>query len=130
MIKTNPVFLFLVLLTLFFGLFFSIHFSILKIYGFPPDGNKIVFSYMANFMLAASIFIVLYALRNKLKDQIGFLFMGGSLLKFMVFFIFFYPTYRNDGVMDKLEFAAFFVPYALGLLIETVFTAQILKKRE
>lgn len=123
----HPIVLFSIFLSLTFAIFFLLHFSLLRIYRFDPLGNMIVRSYAANFILAASIYSALFLLRKKLKDQIGFLFMAGSLLKFVVFFLVFYPVYREDGQMDKLEFAAFFIPYALGLVIETVFTAKMLK---
>jgi len=54
--------------------------------------------------------------------------MAGSFLKFIVFFLVFYPPYKMDGNMDKLEFAAFFVPYVICLVLETVFTARMLQK--
>ncbi|MGB5499834.1 MAG: DUF6168 family protein [Maribacter sp.] len=81
-----------------------------------------------NSILAATIFVVLYIFRGKLKNQIGFLFMGGSFLKFIFFFLLFYPAYKADGEMSRLEFAAFFIPYGISLIIETVFTAKMLKK--
>ena len=123
----HPIVVFSIFLSLTFAIFFLLQFSLLRIYGFDPLGNMILLSYATNFILAAGIYISLFLLRKKLKDQIGFLFMAGSLLKFVVFFLVFYPVYREDGQMDKLEFAAFFIPYALGLVIETIFTAKMLK---
>ena len=89
--------------------------------------NLIVLSYLVNGILAAVIFFLLYRFREKLKNQIGFLFMGGSLLKFVFFFLLFYPVYKSDGDMSGLEFAAFFVPYAVSLFLETFFTSKMLK---
>jgi hypothetical protein len=56
--------------------------------------------------------------------------MAGSLLKFLIFFIVFYPGYKADGEMDSLEFAAFFVPYAICLILETFFTSKMLHRLE
>lgn len=123
----HPISRFLLILALSFGILFLMHFYLLHIFDFDVLGNRIVSAYLVNFVLVAAIYTALYALRNKIKDQIGFLFMGGSLVKFLVFFAVFYPSYRSDGVMDKLEFAAFFVPYALGLILETIFTVKMLK---
>ena len=125
--KKHPIVLFTLFLTFTFAVFFLFHLSILRTYGFDPLGNKILLSYIVNFVLAACIYVSLFFLRKKLKNQIGFLFMTGSLLKFVIFFLVFYPVYREDGQMDKLEFASFFIPYALGLVIETIFTAKMLK---
>ena len=85
-------------------------------------------AYVVNFFLAAVIFVGLYLARKKLKNALGFLFMGGSLLKFAVFFLLFYPNYKADGVIQKVEFAAFFVPYVLALIIETYFASKMLNQ--
>ncbi len=82
-------------------------------------------AYVVNALLAAFIFIAVYRFRETLKYYIGYLFMAGSFLKFLVFFLFFYPTYTADGKIDKLEFAAFFIPYLISLVIETYFMAKM-----
>jgi hypothetical protein len=110
------------------GLAFLLHITVLNAKGLPQFNNLIVLSYLVNSILAAIIFIALYIFRGKLKNQIGFLFMGGSFLKFIFFFLLFYPAYKMDGEMSRLEFAAFFIPYGISLVIETVFTAKMLKK--
>jgi hypothetical protein len=69
-------------------------------------------------------------MRNKYKSQLGFLFLAGSLLKFAVFFIVFYPIFKEDGQMSKLEFASFFVPYGMGLFLETISLSKWLNKLE
>lgn len=130
MSKMNPIFLFLLLLIPLIGLTFLIHTSILQHYDLPIHGDKIVLSYIINLLLATIIYIGLFRFRNKIKTQIGFLFMAGSFLKFIVFFILFYPSYKADGVMATSEFAAFFVPYAICLVVETVFTAKMLLKMQ
>jgi hypothetical protein len=91
------------------------------------QGKDMLFlSYFLNFLLATGIFLLLYSLRKKYKNQIGFMYMGGSLFKFLVFFLIFYPEYRADGVVTRSEFGAFFIPYLICLIFETVFTAKIL----
>ena len=107
-------------------LILGIHLTLLYQQELPLYGDMILLSYVLNFVLAVAIFTALYLLRIRFKDQIGFLFMGGSMLKFVCFFIIFYPGYRADGDISNLEFAAFFVPYLLCLLLETIFTAKML----
>jgi len=109
---------------------FCTHLGILHMLELPLFENLIVLSYGINFVLAFIIFIVLYMLREKFKNAIGFLYMGGSLFKFLVFFLVFYGPYKADGKMLGLEFAAFFVPYGIALILETIFTAQMLKRIE
>jgi hypothetical protein len=128
MAKIKPIVQFLVLLVVSLGLVFALHITVLDYKGLPRFSDLIVLSYVVNGILAAIIFVVLYIFRATLKNQIGFLFMGGSFLKFIFFFLLFYPVYKADGEMSRLEFAAFFIPYGISLLIETVFTAKMLKK--
>ncbi|TMU55023.1 DUF6168 family protein [Flagellimonas algicola] len=118
---------FIALLLLLLLLSFGAHLGILSLRNLPLFDNLIVLSYVVNAILAAVIFLLLYKFKEKLKNQIGFLFMGGSLLKFVFFFLLFYPTYKSDGDMSVLEFAAFFVPYAISLFLETFFTSKMLK---
>ncbi len=90
--------------------------------------DQLFLSYSVNFLLAAGIFLFLFSVRKKYRNQIGFIYMGGSLLKFLVFFLLFYPGYRLDGIVTRTEFAAFFIPYLFCLIFETVFTAKLLLK--
>ncbi len=130
MSKRNPITLFLLILIPLLGASFLLHIIILQNNGLPKYGDKIVLSYIINFLLASIIYIGLYIFRNKIKTQIGFIFMAGSFLKFIVFFILFYPSYKADGNITTSEFASFFMPYAICLVVETVFTAKMLQKME
>lgn len=126
--KIGPLFYFVATLLFLVIVIFIIHISILGAQGYPIYANQIILSYVINFLLASGIFIFLYQFKTKLKNHIGFLFMGGSLLKFMVFFALFYPSYSSDGDMDKLEFAAFFIPYSICLFLETFYMARMLNR--
>ena len=90
--------------------------------------DKIILSYVINYILATGIFFLMIKFREKLKNTLGFLFMGSSLFKFVVFFIIFYPSYKLDGETSKMEFAAFFVPYAICLTAEVFSLVKILNK--
>lgn len=105
---------------------FLLHLLLLNFLELPLFENRIILSYVINFVLAAAIFYTLFHFKEKLKNSIGFLFMGGSFLKFIVFFLLFYPVYKTDGEMQKIEFATFFVPYAIALILETYFTSKML----
>ncbi len=128
MSKVYPVLKFLILLSIVLGIVFVTHITLLENSGFPKYGDKIVLSYIVNGILAAFIYGLLFVFKSKLKNYIGFLFMAGSFLKFIFFFLLFYPAFQEDGTMNKLEFAAFFFPYAICLVVETIFIAKMLKK--
>lgn len=117
-------------LTLVLGVAFSIHSWLRGQGGMSPFGDLLVVSYLVNMALALGIVWGLFAFRRKLRNLIGFLFIGGSLLKFLVFFLFFYPGFRADGTIVRAEFLSFFVPYLLSLVLETVFASRMLRDLE
>ncbi|QBA65428.1 DUF6168 family protein [Muriicola soli] len=119
---------FLLVLTSTLALALWLHLQFQQYFSIEKWSDMLLLSYLLNLILAAVIFLILFSLRKKFKNQIGFLYMGGSLLKFLVFFVVFYPEYRSDDLLTKSEFAAFFIPYLLCLILETVYTAKILQK--
>ena len=88
MLKKNI--LFAVILVLLLSVVFYMHTEVLLYVGNSPYDNLIIEGYCANAILAIVIYSSLSLLQKKYSDQLGFLFMAGSLLKFAVFFIFFH----------------------------------------
>ena len=123
----KPLKRFIILLTTGVTATFLLHILFLNFKNLPFFDNKIVLAYILNYLLALSIYSLLYFLRFKLKNQLGFLFMTGSFWKFIVFFVFFYPSYKSDGSINNLEFSSFFIPYLICLIIETYTLIQLLK---
>lgn len=117
---------FLTVLFLGIGLLFWIHSTVLENFGHPPFGNQLTMSYVMNTIMASLVFFVIYIFRDKYRDLLGFFFLGGSLLKFLVFFIFLYPGYKQDGALERMEFFAFFIPYLFSLFLETYFLVKLL----
>ena len=104
----NPFLRFTIKAILVMALVFVVHLFVLNTLNFQLFDNRIVASYCINLFLVVLIFGALYLLKEKYNNQLGFLFMAGSIIKFAFFFIFFYPFYKQDGDLSKLEFAAFF----------------------
>lgn len=90
--------------------------------------NQIVLAFIVNTVLAIGIMSMLFVFRKKFKDQLGFVFMIGSFIKFAFFFVFFYPTYHADGVITRHEFLTFFIPYIICLVAETVTSIRLLNR--
>ena len=125
---SNPFLSFTIRAIVLLAIVFCIHITLLNFLDFPLFENRIIGAYIVNLILIISIFGILYLLKEKYKSQLGFLFLAGSLLKFAVFFIAFYPFYKQDGTITKLEFASFFVPYVLGLILETISLSKWLNR--
>ena len=87
---------------------------------FPLFENLLFESYLFNGVFALVSYVSLLAI-NRINPKVtGFAFMGGSALKFMIFFLVFYPVYYADGSILRQEILSFFVPYALCLTTELV----------
>lgn len=106
--------------------FFVIHVYINKNIDTEITSGQIIYSYIINYLLACGVIVLLFLLKKKLKDQLGFIFMAASLLKFVFFFLLFYPSYKMDGDMTKPEFFTFFIPYAICLTIECIILSKFL----
>jgi len=115
-----PVFILLI------GIVFSLHLFFLSTLNHDLFSDKIVVSYILNFSIAIAIYFLIYLFRVKLKDSLGFLFILGSLIKFVLFYILIYPFFKLDGDISKYEFAAFFIPYFTCLIYETIAVSTLL----
>lgn len=96
-----------------------IHRVILSWQGVSFQANDYAPGYGLNFIMAAIIIVVLLRLPERYKSSLGYFFMFGSFLKFIVYFLVFLPLYKADGSVSKAEFFLFFIPYLVCLVIET-----------
>jgi len=126
----NPLKRFSILLTVSIVVVFGLHILALQYTNSPLFAHKIISAYIMNYVLAMGVYAFLYIFREKFKTQLGFLFMAGSFLKFALFFIFFYTSYKADGDISTLEFASFFIPYVICLVIETLALVKLLNNLE
>ncbi len=88
--------------------------------------NLIIRAYLVNAIVVVLFFLFIDIFKSKYKDQIGFAFMAASMLKFVLFFIFIYPTYKSDNTLSKHEILTFFIPYTVCLIYESIITSKIL----
>jgi hypothetical protein len=124
----NPIINFSLKLAGVLGVVFAIHIGVLYYLNLPLFENLIIASYLTNFILATLIYAMLYLLQNKYLDMLGFIFMGGSFLKFGIYFIFFHPQFKQDDIILKLEATSFLIPYLSSLIVETYFLVKLLNK--
>lgn len=99
---------------------FFVHLFVNSLIAEPIEINDLIYSYVINIILASGAVILLFLFRNRLKDQLGFIFILASMFKFVAFFILFYPQYNLDGVLSRGEFFTFFIPYAVCLILESI----------
>ena len=85
--------------------------------------------YLMNLVMGILIGVVIIYLSEVRPEITGFSFMGGSLLKFAVFFMLFFPLLSEDEAARKGQFLAFFIPYAITMVIEVWFLIRYLNKQ-
>ena len=127
MTKQITVFGIKLLISLF--VVFGIHSVILYYFNISLFQNLLIPSYFTNYFLAILIFFTLVKLKKKYLDLLGFVFMGGSFVKFGVYFIFFNPVFKQDGTVSAQEATAFLVPYLLCLIVETFYLIKLLNNK-
>ncbi|MDP2068588.1 MAG: hypothetical protein Q8K04_06435 [Lutibacter sp.] len=108
---------------------FGIHSLILYYLNISLFQNLLIHSYITNYFLALLIFFILVKLKKKYLDLLGFVFMGGSFVKFGVYFIFFNPVFKQSGTVSPQEATAFLVPYLLCLIVETFYLIKLLNNK-
>ena len=84
--------------------------------------------YSFNFGLAVLIFWAVLATHKKNTMLVGAVFMGGSILKFGIFFLFIYPDFKADGLVGRDELSLFFVPYLISLFSMTYAASRVLQR--
>ena len=84
--------------------------------------------YGVNFVLAVLIFWAVLATYKKNAMLVGFVFMGGSILKFGFFFLLIYPEFKEDGLVGRDELSLFFVPYLISLFSMTYAASRVLQR--
>ena len=118
-LKTNKLIInFVFKATLYSIVVFAIHLAVLAIFKKPLFEHQIILAYGVNYLLAILIFTTMLFFSKKANNYLGYIFMYGSLFKFTIFFIFFYPNYNKTSGDSKQEFLTFFIPYTLSLIIE------------
>jgi len=122
MLKELLRFLFIFLVVVVGGYF--IHMGIVTSFSLDRNLEIINFSYVFNGIFTLLFVVGISVFSEKFKDQIGFIFMGGSLVKIGLFIGI---SKLNNMDIDKNVFLDFFVAYLLCLILEVYFVSRILK---
>lgn len=126
---TKLIVRFCIKLLLIISIVFGIHIGILYFLNIPLFENKISLAYIVNVVLAIVIFIGLIKLKKDNEQILGFVFLIGSFLKFTIFFLYFYPIYKQDGNMSTLEATSFLTPYFVCLTVEIFYLSKLLTSK-
>ena len=126
---TKQILIFGIKLLISLSIVFCVHSVILYFLDISLFQNLLIPSYLTNYFLALLIFFILVKLKKKYLDLLGFVFMGGSFVKFGVYFIFFNPIFKQNGTISLQEALAFLTPYLLCLIVETFYLIKLLNNK-
>lgn len=115
--KKNALYIILLLILMPLGLFIQLEIL-------PASTHFLFVSYGINSLLAIiALFLLSWGIHNK-KENLGTLYLITVSLKLVIYFFYFHPRFELDGVLTRSEFFIFFIPYAIGLLLEIVVLAR------
>jgi hypothetical protein len=115
---------FLICLAVIISITGAIHYYFLNEYLVGDFEELFKFSYKFNIGITLLFTLTIILLSNKLKDQLGFLFMAGGFIKITIFLIWSKFTSQE---LDKTTLLVFFIPYMVCLIVEIYFVSSILK---
>lgn len=98
---------------------FGTHLFILFLNQIPLFSHQLIKAYLINMAATIIIYVLIHRLKENHSSKLGFIFLLGSGLKFLLFFMIFYAGYKADNTITTLEFLTFFTPYATCLIFET-----------
>ena len=85
--------------------------------------------YLFLFVSTLLIYVLLLFVDISFPDFTGFAFMGTTFVKMMAAVVFLIPLIQSERTETNLDIAAFFVPYFLFLLFETIFAVRLINNR-
>ena len=126
MIKSGAIFTLILLAAL--GISYLVHGSILETIGHVALQVHLFPFYFMNISVSLLTGLSIIYLSQKKSEISGFVFMAGSLLKFALFFLLFYGEFSTIQDIRKVQFVSFYVPYAIGLVVEVWYLIYHLNK--
>ena len=108
------------------AIIFGLHIWVTHEMNFSLNISKVGISYFVNYIIAIAIFKLFTVFIGKKSELLGFIFLFGSLFKFVIYFLVLRPIISETESTSKVEFSFFFIPYAICLVIEIYFLVKTL----
>lgn len=121
MLKHLLRFSFLLLFTT--GVVYALHLFVYRQISTEDAGALINFAYKFNIGITFLFGSTIIFASERLKEQLGFIFLAGSAVKLGIFFF----LIKTSGFeIGKSVFLHFFIPYVVCVIIEIVYVIRIL----
>ena len=118
----------LTIFSLFFLIAALLQFLAYQLLGITISETFVLPSYALQGIMGLLSLWILLRTAQTFQQQVAFIFMGLSFLKFGLYFIFFHPYLKADGLLTFIEKIDVIIPYFMALALETVLGVQRLDK--
>ncbi|MDX1544657.1 MAG: hypothetical protein R3214_12000 [Christiangramia sp.] len=107
-------------------LLFGIQFTLVNYFLETNLYYSTVWIYGFHVIATLLIYLFLIYVHNTFRDKTGFAFMGCSLFKMLAAVIFLLPMMLSDVANPFQDMIAFFIPYFLFLIFETIYAVRLI----
>lgn len=84
--------------------------------------------YLFQVILTIAAHSFLLFVHNNFPEKAGFTFMGMGVIKMMACVVFLIPMIQSEMLSSIPDIVAFFIPYFMFLLFETIFAVRLINK--
>lgn len=98
--------------------------------GFTIPVELLKSCYIFNAFITLVFLLILLIVSKNQPSILGWVFLMTSGLKFLLFLVMIYPSFRGDISESKSDFFTFFVPYVAALSLEIYQLVKILNKEK
>lgn len=120
----RQLFISLVLPVIILIVIYTAHHLVLHANGISFSDVMLVQAYVANVLVAFVSVEAIGRLSRKMGGNLGYLMLGTGFIKALIYLGFFKSHYNLDGEVKLYEFAAFFMPFALTLIMEVYYSSK------
>lgn len=121
----NFIKLFLPFALVLFGLQY---FVTLQLFQSTPFYYSVWSIYVFHIIITLVAYLFLLYVHKNFPDYGGYTFMGLGVIKMMACVVFLIPMIQSDTLDRIPDVAAFFIPYFMFLLFETIFAVRLINK--
>ena len=114
---------FLFLFAIIISASYLAHIGLINTFSLDRNIEMINLSYIFNSIFTIILAVAIVLVSKRFKDQLGFIFMGGSLVKIGIFMAI---IKLNGFEINKKVFLDFFIAYLICLIVEVYYVARIL----
>ena len=126
---TTPFLKFVTLFIPFALVLFGLqYFTTLKLFFEIPFYYSTWSIYVFHIVISLISYLSLLFVHKNFPDYTGYTFMGLGVIKMMACVVFLIPMIQSDTVDRIPDVAAFFIPYFMFLLFETIFAVRLINK--